>query len=444
MPPFDPFVALTQALISTLLTGPGTLPTLIAAGSYAAMAAQLHASAASVEGSMTQMGETWQASSSDLAQAAFRLQSNWLHQQGEVAAKTAAQLNLAAGAYGNAQLGMLGVQATLAAFETQQTLLAAGGPTTAPLMLLTEGESAAIFGSAIGVMANYQGALDTVIAGFPAPAVPQPIVTNPGGGPVETQALFNSPSIGPTPTTSSVGGGQSVASNAGSTAANTAGNQAGSTAANSATEAGQAATQPVSDVGQAASTMPDSPAGQGPAGNGGAAGNGAGDGNGGYLQEHGFSGIAPFSTTLAGLNGGMGSAVVLGMTRGGLGTMAGSATGFRMPANWSARGVRAFGAADADAEAEPQPVAGRAAPKSASAPETQLRRRDRDKTKSARVIVPGDDQEVPVLEQASAVGVLEYADDDFGPDPIGEQSLSVGVLERVDEDTIPAGIERSR
>ncbi|WP_216900796.1 PPE domain-containing protein [Nocardia alni] len=438
--PLDPFAAAAEALITSLLTGPGTLPTIITAASYSAVAAQLHASAASVEGSMTQMGESWRADSSDIAQAAFRSHSSWLHKQGEVAAQTSAQLLRAAEAYVTAQQGMAAMQTWLAEFEVQQALLAAGGPSTLPVMLVTETESMAILGATVGVLGKYEGDLGVALAAIPEPTPAPTIVSGQGGGgPVETQALFSGLGAG----NSLTSGAQSLAGNV----ANTVGNQAGSTAstaANSVTDAGQAAAQPVTDAAQAASTMSDPLAGPAPDSSGGGGADGSGTGGGGYSQQQGAFGPAPYSPTLSGLNGGVGSAVVLGMARGGLGTISGSATGFRMPANWSARGARAFGAADAEAEAEAQPVADRAAPKGASAPETQMKRRAREKTKSGKVIVPGDDQEVPALEQAPAVGVLEYAADDLDAEPIAEQSLSVGVLERVDEETLPAELERSR
>jgi hypothetical protein len=121
------------------------------------------------------------------------------------------------------------------------------------------------------------------------------------------------------------------------------------------------------------------------------------------------------------------------MTRGGLGAMSGSATGFRLPAKWASRGARAFGAAE-EAQARPLLRQG-GAPKGASAPEGQLRRRkDRERTRSGKVIVPGEEIEVPDLEAGDpGLGVLGYVEE-FADEPMGGGSGSIGVIERVDKE----------
>ena len=63
-------------------------------------------------------------------------------------------------------------------------------------------------------------------------------------------------------------------------------------------------------------------------------------------------------------------------------------------------------------------------------------RRDKDKKrkKSGKVIAPGEDQNVPVLEDAPAIGVLEFVDDGILDEVADDLSLSFGVLESVSED----------
>ncbi len=431
--PFDPFVAAAEGLITSLLAGPGTLPTIFTAASYAAMATQLEAAAVSVEGSMSQMGESWRGPSSDSAQSAFLTHSDWLRKQGEVAAQTAAQFLRAAEAYTTAQQGMVAVQAWLTEFEVQQTLLAAGGPSTLPAMLIGESESPLILGAALGVMGEYDVSLTTTLAGFPEPVAAQPVVTGAGGASIpSTIPVGYSPSGVPTTSTAGL-----VQSGTSSTPSSSTGSS----------PAQQTATDPAQTTDPATQTSPASPSDPGQTGpdvspgtspsDSGTNGSGADSPDSTNSQNAGMtSGSSPM---FSGVGMGTGSLAAIGMTRGGLGSVSGSATGFRMPANWASRGGRAFGAADAeDAEAQGQPIARGAAPKGATAPEVQKRRRDKEKVKSGKVIAPGDDQEVPVLDEAPVVGVLEYADDheDYTTESDAEPSRSIGVIERVDEESV--------
>lgn len=425
---FDPFVVLAEGLVNSLLAGPGILPTTIAATFYTGMAAQLETAAVSVESSMNQMGESWRGPSSDNAQAAFLRHSGWLRNQGAVAAKTAAQLHLAAEAYTAAQGGMLEVEALLAAFEIQQGLLAAGGPSTFPALLLSESESLPILTLALGVMGEYQGSLGVAVEGFPEPVAAEPIVTGPGGTPTMTPVDYSPSGI---PTMSTPGLSQSVAANSPSSAGSSTGQQ---------TPTGPAqTTDPVTQTNPASPTGPGQPGsdlspGTSP-GDSGTNGSGAESPDSMNGQSVGVtSGSSPM---VSGLGMGTGSLAAIGMTRGGLGSVSGSATGFRMPANWTARGGRAFGATDAEAEAEGQPVGRGAAPKGATAPEAQKRRRGKEKAKAGKVIAPGDEHEVPVLEESPVIGVLHYADEheDYTAEPDTEPSRSIGVIERVDEES---------
>ncbi|MEV6280162.1 PPE domain-containing protein [Nocardia sp. NPDC051832] len=126
----------------------------------------------------------------------------------------------------------------------------------------------------------------------------------------------------------------------------------------------------------------------------------------GMPRETGFLGTSPSSATLAGLQGGMGSAVVLGMLRGGVGAVSSAAAGLRMPPNWTVGTT--FGAPQANTAA---PLMQNAAPRGASAPGAQQRRRYTEDQKSA-VFAPSAGQEVSTLEPVPAVGVIDFADDE--------------------------------
>jgi len=79
-------------------------------------------------------------------------------------------------------------------------------------------------------------------------------------------------------------------------------------------------------------------------------------------------------------------------------------------------------------------MASSAAPRGASAPAEQMRR-DKDKRKkSGKVIAPGEDQNVPVLDEVPAIGVLEFADEEIVDELADDLSLSFGVLDNFDED----------
>ncbi|NUS44489.1 MAG: hypothetical protein HOQ24_12470, partial [Mycobacteriaceae bacterium] len=138
-------------------------------------------------------------------------------------------------------------------------------------------------------------------------------------------------------------------------------------------------------------------------------------------------GTSPYSSTQMAMMGSMmaGGFFSLGMTPGSMGSMAGAATGFRMPANWS--NGTAYGASNAPANA---PV--RAPIRKVSAAKKQMRKR-REENSESKVYVPGEPQEVPVLEQPPVIGVLD-ASDDHEDTPVLESALPVGVLEYVDDD----------
>ncbi|RMI29513.1 hypothetical protein EBN03_25930 [Nocardia stercoris] len=104
--------------------------------------------------------------------------------------------------------------------------------------------------------------------------------------------------------------------------------------------------------------------------------------------------------------GGLGGMTNLSLVRGGMGSMPGTASGFRMPGSWQ-NGGKAFGAGTA--VEEPEPIAPRRAV-SVTGPRNQ-RRRDPEK-RSGKVIVPGEPEDVPVLELPPEIGVIGYSLDD--------------------------------
>lgn len=151
------------------------------------------------------------------------------------------------------------------------------------------------------------------------------------------------------------------------------------------------------------------------------------------LEQDQLFGTSPTSPTLAAMSGGVGSLVGLGMLGGGLGSMAGASTGFRMPPNWRPGTGMAFGAGTGATGSAPlgRPVNRPAV----SAPTARMRRRRKeDEDKPGKVFAPGEHIDVPVLERPPAIGVIEYEPDDELMVDDTEASL-VGVLERLDSDS---------
>ncbi|MEW1737158.1 hypothetical protein AB0346_14510 [Nocardia beijingensis] len=155
------------------------------------------------------------------------------------------------------------------------------------------------------------------------------------------------------------------------------------------------------------------------------------------------TGNAPYSTPLAGMSGGVGSLVGLGMLRGVLGSMPWAATGFQMPVNCAPGTGTAFGAGTGILSTAP---ASRALPrKGVGAPTAQMRRRgkEEDKDKPAKMFVPGEQLEVPVLERPPAIGVIEYGDDGI-PEETASDAVLVGVLGRFDAEAETVDSETPR
>lgn len=435
--------------IARLLGGPGVISTLVSSATYSLTAAQLNAAAAAFDGSTSEMATTWQGLSSSNAQGAFRNYAAWLREQAAVAETAGKLVDVAAGAFATAQSEMLAVEAWLASFRLRETAMLAASatmPGAAAGMLAMEMEYLAIWGAAAGVMGGYAGEVVPALAALPPPLTAPPIVTG-GGTDMMNLTNFDPPSPPPGPPSGPPSGPTDPTGPNGPTGTDGPtgstneptpdGKDLGSVGDKDPT--GLQSTDPTdsttpTDADRLAPDMRSS-------GSGGDSGNYGYDG--GSAEQQGFSGTSPYSTTLAGLNGGVGSLVGLGMLSGGVGQMSGTSTGFRMPSNWNPGAGRAFGAVASEPSVGP---ANRAPRRGVSAPEARMRRRRRDKeeNKKSKVFVPGEFEEVPVLEKPPIVGVIEYADGDRRDDFLSEQTVAVGVIEREEDDAPVALSERPR
>lgn len=423
--------------IARLLSGPGVFALETTAAAYADLAAALAATAGGTEGSTTMMGGAWGGPSSDRAQAAFRQHAGWLQRQAVVAADAASSAAELGAIFGSASEAMMGVEAWLAEWYAKQAALAAASTTQlAPLtlagMALSELEYLAITAAAAAVMVGYDGAATAVLAGLPTPEVPLPIVN--GGGPIPDGTTYNfvSPEIkNPLDT-----GTHTIQNDVGN---HQTGDPGGDPAKTNPDPTDPKPTDPTqttdptqpADTTQPTEQLPDM---DNPSSLSDSLGNSSLDGSGtGSMDQQGLIGASQDSTTLAGLYGGSGSMVALSMTHGGLNALPGAASGFRMPSNWSLGRGTAFGAS-------PNPTGGGpgsrpTAPRGATAPKAQMRRRRRDEDREkSKVFVPGEPQDVPVLEQPPVIGVIEYGDADRRDEleeleeSDNEQLLLVGVI----------------
>ncbi|MFE9575214.1 PPE family protein [Nocardia sp. NPDC006044] len=435
---FDFGAAPPELACAMLLTGPGEAPMSATAAAYAQMADALLAAAGGSDGSTGALSASWRSPASDKAQAAFRNHANWLRHQSAVAGRVAAAAASVAAAYSAARTYAAAMLPVILANRATSVGLAstnAMGQNT-PALAANEAVYIGLWAQTAAVMNAYAGQAMSALSTVPPPTMP-PGIAMPGGG----GAPLSAPGA---PGAGAIGSPDGLA-NAGdtvSTLAEQAGDpvsQAGDSVSNAAQSVPEQPLSPdsltqqaISDVNQAANLNSDSLANPG------------GSGVDGGLAQHGFAGTSPYSPTLAGLNGSVGSLAPLSMIRGGLGQMSGVSTGFRMPTNWSSMGPgTAFGAS-------PQPVAGApvgraAAPRGASAPAGQLRRRaDDTQRKAGKIFTPGELYEVPLLDRAPSIGVLEYSDGDEPDESAFDDRVLLGVLQRDDEDSAPPTQERPR
>ncbi|MFI7667904.1 PPE family protein [Nocardia sp. NPDC049526] len=426
--------------VGSLLSGVGVETITAAAESYQVSAQTLMAAASNTASAMLDMGETWRGDSGDLAQAAFSNHTKWLEQQAMTAEAVSGVLHTVAGEFSAAQSAMAAVGAWLSANRAEQTLLAAtnqGGQNTIPL-LLNQLEYFAIWGAAAGVMDGYEGAVVPTLSTLPAPALPAPIVTDPGipPSPPQFQVPVYTPKSGTpqqfdTTTTNTTTNNTTTNNTTTDTNNTTTGdtNTGNTDTGKTPTDTTQSPTQTqptTADPSEVTSPLSDS---------------GSYAGTDGAAEQPGFYGTSPNSPTLAGLNGGAGSLVALNLARGGLGSMPGASTGFRMPSNWLRGPGTAYGASSNPAGGAGP--AGRGAPrKGAIAPKAQMRRRRDEERKPGKVFVPGEELEVPVLEKPPVIGVIEYADEH--PEDVVVEGDSLGVLERSDDEAAVAEPEPAR
>ncbi|WP_433202615.1 PPE family protein [Nocardia sp. CA-107356] len=417
--------------VGNMLDGFGVETITAAAESYQASAQTLLTAASNTASAMLDMGETWKGDSGDLAQAAFSNHTKWLQQQAMVAQAVGDALHTVAGEFSATKSMMAAVGTWLAANRLEHTLLHmtnGTGQNTIPL-LLNQLEYFAIWGAAAGVMDAYEGAVVPTLSTLPPPALPTPIVTDPGVPPPPPQ--FEVPVYTPKSGTPQQFDGSTTTNN---TTTNTTNNSTGDTnttnnstgdtntgntdTGNTPTDTTQSPTQTqptTADPSEVTSPLSDS---------------GSYGGSDGSAEQPGFYGTSPNSPTLAGMSGGAGSLVALNLARGGLGSMPGASTGFRMPSNWLRGPGTAYGASSNPAGTAP---GGRGAPRrGAIAPKAQMRRRRDEERKPGKVFVPGEELEVPVLEKPPVIGVIEYADE-RPEDAVADGDSLVGILERSDD-----------
>ncbi|MFF0498848.1 PPE family protein [Nocardia aobensis] len=451
---FD-FAALPPEVNSArLFAGPGPEPMEATSIAYEAVSEALMAAATGFEGSNGVMQVAWEGEAGTKAHNAFSRHTEWYRQQAVVAKQTSMIVGAAAAANHGARLAMPPLPMILANRAMSVALAATSSATmgaTQPLIAANELAYLFMWERASETMYTYQGISSGLIGALPPPTVAPTIAgdggdlsgpsgttyfdppdhqgggpaghtgpTGPGGGP---SGPGDGPGSGPGDGSGDMGGGHDPTSpGGGSTDPADTGVDPTQTP-----PGGTEAENAVSDVNDAMSSMTDS------------LGDSGGDGS--YLtqEQHGFYGTSPYSTTLMGLNGGVGSAVTFSMARTGLGAVPASGTGFRMPANWNPMGARAFGALPTEPSTGPVPP--RNVPRGAVAPKARMRRRRDDEKKPSKVFVPGEHDEVPVLEQAPVVGVIEYADDDHTIDAVPELVPAFGVLERVEDEPVPVSMD---
>ncbi|MFE9327730.1 PPE domain-containing protein [Nocardia sp. NPDC052278] len=422
-----------EGIIYPLLMGDGAASTKLTAQAYELMAAQLHAAAANTDGSMSQMGGAWAGLSSDQAQAAFRNHANWLREQAEVADQTAKIANAVVGIYSQAETAMGAVAAWCAEVRAREMALAGAtvlGAPTGLALLETEGELLAVRAAAIGVMAAYAAELLPVLSSLPPPAEAPPIVTGGDPGPTMDYSTYDDPtSNGPTDTRTGTTDTQTVSSTE-RPMSDSNGDNGSNDSGDNGSGGDDSPTQPTDPTNSANPTDPEQFAPNADPSSM-PADSGANGFDSGASDQQWLYGASQNSTTLAGLNGGVGSFVAINMMRGGLGSMPGASTGFRMPSSWLRAPGASFGPTSNPVSAGPATRGG--PPRRVVAANARMRRRRRDEDrKPGKVFVPGEQFEVPVLEKPPVIGVIEYTDRPEESD--ADQDVLVGVIERSDDD----------
>ncbi|MFI6218500.1 PPE family protein [Nocardia brasiliensis] len=399
----------------------GFMPMMAASGAISAMSGALNTMAAVSQGSMAEMGSSWRSRASEAAQERFGQHTGWFHQQAGVAAAAAPLVARLADAYFFALMTMppLGVIVANRIAGMSLAVSNVAGQNT-PAIAANEAAYYQMWIQAQAVMYKYAGEAISALGALPPPISPPPQI---GGGlgtgpsPGAAGGDGATPTAGPVPegaTTVGAGPGGGTVGDPGTAGGADGVSGTGTDATNSATDL----TQSSAPVAESSNVDPSS------------ADPLSGGGTGDAAGSSGFFGTSSFSPTLAGLNGGLGSVVPLGMAFGGAGGVMTSANQFRMPASWAARPGATFGALPS--EAAPAPV-GRTAPSGASAPASRMRRDRREyDTEHSTVFVGSVPGEVPELSNAPAIGVIEYDSAEPAEDDGVEQVL-VGVIDSGDD-----------
>ncbi|MEU1985850.1 PPE domain-containing protein [Nocardia sp. NPDC019395] len=454
--PFFEYLALEPLVNRAMLdSGPGAVPLENAARAYSAADEALQSAATGTDGHLKSMKDVWPGGlSSQRAQSAFAKHNHWVRDQaansgsfGRLAERGVGLHNEALGSMpsrAEIEAAIAALEASAAAMTASSTVAASGVPGVAAAGAVAFAGATAWHAAAemeyhrlrlqagLTMMRYEAGALGLAgdllaAAGALTPA--PPIVAGGPGSP-------------PPPSYDAVGPLQNLIANGpdsphypGNSASNAPSNGGGSESGGNSNPGGEG---------------PDSgPGGEGPGPDPGPTGpeqpladpqqplasqQGFDAGPGGYGPESSNSspllGVSSESSTLAALNGGAVGLAGFGMMRGGIGSMPGAATGFRLPGGWNPAAGTAFGASNPTVA--PTATA-RGAARRVSAPAAQMRRRRRDEeTREGKVFTPGEQFEVPELERPPVIGVIEYQDDDLDNDLLVDSSL-VGVLDRLDD-----------
>jgi PPE-repeat protein len=288
--------------VGRLLAGAGPGPMFAAAGGYTAIAQAAETLAAASDAQVHLLMTTWRGNAADRAILAFERHSLWLREVAALAQATAAQATAVANAY----IAAVATSPTLAEIAanrvTLATLIATNilGINTIPIAV-TEADYMRMWVQAAAAMYTYDAvatANTPLTALPPAPDITSPQLTGTSSSAPGTISSLVGPLSSLTGPLSSLTG--PLASTA-------------STATNN-----QLATDRQLDDQHERELLASAPAG--------------------------FFGTVPASSVLAELRGGGASAAPISLLHGGFGAMPGTATGFRLPANWALAAPAAPGA----------------------------------------------------------------------------------------------------
>ncbi|MQY28240.1 PPE domain-containing protein [Nocardia aurantia] len=434
--PIDPLIGPGETLAIQLHSGIGSGPMVDTSTAYSTLAEALSNGAANSDGTMDGMQNIWKGPSANRAEAAFRNHATWVRQQALNSYTAANQAAMAAESF-NITLALTPPPESFSGLRTLITGLAANPtPATTPVLIGAVGALGALNAQAVSAYSGYAAAIGDIVGGLPEIPQPAPSIVN------TTRPGPDGPGPGPGP-----GGPGPGPSGPGSTPGKT--DPGGSTDPGGANDPGGTSkpgtdpTQSTSDPTQTGTQQPgdtgDNPTGtdpQQPADvQDSLPDNEMGGPDNGFPLDRGDLADSSYSGDTSELGTGLGAYAAYSMSGGGLGSMAGSATGFRMPSNWGRMtGGRAFGAGTG--LAEPEPALQR---RGVTAPQAQKRRKREEEEKrksvkvSGKVFVPGEFDEVPELEQPPAIGVLEYDLDPLWDESSEDDADLIGVLDHDDD-----------